>query len=127
MDEPITVVLADDHNVVRMGLKAYFNTLSDIQVIGEAASGEEAVQLVISGKPDVILMDVKMPIMSGVEATTQILAEMPDMKILALSIYANDEFLTNMMRAGAVGYILKGCDNSELFGAIRRAADSHMK
>ena len=74
--------------------------------------------------PDIILMDVKMPIMDGAEATSRILAEMPGMKILALSIYDDEGFMAGMMRAGVLGYILKGCDTEELSGAIRRAIGS---
>jgi DNA-binding NarL/FixJ family response regulator len=121
------VLIVDDHQEIRDVLALMIDSQNDMVVIGKAEGGDKAIAMTRDRLPDVILMDVKMPIMDGIEATSRILAEMPDMKILALSIYANDEFLTNMMRAGAVGYILKGCDNSELFGAIRRAADSHMK
>jgi DNA-binding NarL/FixJ family response regulator len=121
------VLIVDDHQEFRDVLALMIDSQNDMVVIGKAESGEIAIAMTRERLPDVILMDVKMPIMSGVEATSRILAEMPDMKILALSIYANDEFLTNMMRAGTMGYLLKGCDNDELFGAIRRAAGLRMK
>jgi DNA-binding NarL/FixJ family response regulator len=117
------VLIVDDHGVFRSGLKAVINHQADMEVIAEAEDGEKAIALTRELLPDVILMDVKMPVMDGAEATSRILAEMPGMKILALSIYEDDEFMAGMMRAGALGYILKGCDSEELAGAIRRAAD----
>jgi len=116
------VLIVDDHGVFRGGLKAVINHQPDMEVIGEAEDGEKAIALTRQLLPDVILMDVKMPVMDGAEATSRILAEMPGMKILALSIYADDEFMAGMMRAGALGYILKGCDSEELSAAIRSAA-----
>ena len=118
------VLIVDDHRVFRDGLKLVINHQDDMEVVGEAENGERAVVLTRELLPDVILMDVKMPIMDGAEATSRILAEMPAMKILALSIYADDGFMANMMRAGALGYILKGCDSEELSGAIRRTVGS---
>jgi len=116
------VLIVDDHKGFRDGLKAVINNQADMEVIEEAENGQKAVELARKLHPDVILMDVKMPVMDGAEATKQILAEMPGMKILALSIYADDGFMANMMRAGALGYILKGCDSDELSAAIRGAA-----
>jgi DNA-binding NarL/FixJ family response regulator len=118
------VLIVDDHGVFRNGLKAVINHQADMEVIGEAEDGEKALVMTRELLPDVILMDVKMPVMDGAEATSRILAEMPGMKILALSIYDDDEFMAGMMRAGALGYILKGCDSEELSDAIRRAAGS---
>jgi DNA-binding NarL/FixJ family response regulator len=118
------VLIVDDHGVFRNGLKAVINYQADMEVVGEAENGQEAIARARELHPDVILMDVKMPIMDGAEATSRILAEMPDMKILALSIYADDEFMAGMMRAGALGYILKGCDSEELTNDIRKAAGS---
>ena len=116
------VLIVDDHRGFRDGLKAVINLQADMEVVGEAQDGEKAIALTRELLPDVILMDVKMPGMDGAEATSRILAEMPGMKILALSIYADDGFMANMMHAGALGYILKGCDSEELYGAIRKAA-----
>jgi DNA-binding NarL/FixJ family response regulator len=118
------VLIVDDHRVFRDALKMLIDRQHDMEVIGEAESGEKSVSMARELLPDVILMDVKMPIMDGAEATRRILAEMPSMKILAFSIYADDEFMAGMMRAGAVGYILKGCDYLELCDVIRRAAGS---
>jgi len=118
----IRVLIVDDHGVFRNGLKAVINHQADMEVVGEAEDGEKAVALTRELQPDIILMDVKMPVLDGAETTSRILSEMPGMKILALSIYADDGFMTNMMRAGALGYILKGCDTEELSDAIRRIA-----
>ena len=118
----IRVLIVDDHGVFRNGLKAVINHQSDMEVVGEAEDGEKAIALTRELLPDIILMDVKMPVLDGAETTSRILSEMPGMKILALSIYADDGFMANMMRAGALGYILKGCDTGELSDAIRRIA-----
>ena len=116
------VLIVDDHQVFRDGLKVVINHQTDMEVVGEAEDGEKAIALTRELLPDIILMDVKMPFMDGAEATSRILAEMPGMKILALSIYADDGFMASMMRAGALGYILKGCDIEELSDTIRRTA-----
>ena len=118
------ILIADDHLAFREGLKAVINHEIDMEVVGEAENGKKAVALTREVLPDVILMDVKMPVMDGAEATRQILAELPGIKILALSIYDDNGFTAGMMRAGALGYILKGCDPQELFDAIRRTAGS---
>jgi DNA-binding NarL/FixJ family response regulator len=120
----IRVLIVDDHSVFRDGLKVAIDRENDMEVIGEAGSGQVAVALARELRPDVILMDVKMPVMDGAEATRLILSEMPGMKVLALSIYADDRYMENMMSAGALAYILKGCDSQELAGIIRRVAGS---
>ena len=117
------VLIVDDHQAFRSGLKAVIDRQFGMEVVGEAGDGEKAIALARDLLPDIILMDVKMPIMNGAEATSRILAEMPGMKILALSIYDDDEFMASMMRAGALGYILKGCDSKELSEAIRQVIE----
>jgi two-component system, NarL family, response regulator NreC len=118
----IRVLIVDDNRVFRDGLKLVINSQSDMEVVGEAENGEKATTMARELHPDIILMDVKMPVMDGTEATNRIRAEMPGMKILALSIYADEGFMAGMMRAGALGYILKGCDSDELSAAIRGTA-----
>jgi DNA-binding NarL/FixJ family response regulator len=118
------VLIVDDHRVFRDGLKLVINHQADMEVVGEVEDGEKAITLTRELLPDVILMDVRMPVMDGTEATSRILAEIPNMKILALSIYADDGFMVGMMRAGALGFILKGCDSKELTDIIRRTVGS---
>jgi DNA-binding NarL/FixJ family response regulator len=116
------ILIVDDNRIYRDVLKALINRQTDMEVIGEAEDGEKAVALTRELLPDIILMDVNMPVMDGAKATCRILAEMPSMKILALSIQAEDGFMASMMQAGARGYILKGCRSEDLFGIIRRTA-----
>jgi DNA-binding NarL/FixJ family response regulator len=118
------ILIVDDHRAFREGLRAVINHQSDMEVVGVAEDGQKALAMTRDLLPDIILMDVKMPVMDGTEATSRILSEIPGMKILALSIYADDEFMEGMMRAGALGYILKGCDSEELSAAIRNAVGS---
>ncbi len=121
MENVIRIILVDDHNMVRMGLKAYFSTLPDIQVIGEAASGEEAVRLAAELTPDVILMDLLMPGMDGVEATRQVKKVSPHTQVIVVTSYHEDEHIFPAIRAGALSYVLKDIDPDELAEAIRRA------
>jgi len=115
-----TILIVDDHELFRDGLKRLLSCQSDMEVVGEAKNGQESIPLAHKLQPDVILMDVKMPVMDGIEATRRILSEMPGMKILALSMYSGDGFDSGMMQAGAVGYILKGGDFEELVDTIRK-------
>ena len=118
---PIRVMLVDDHRVVRMGLKAYLSTLPDIQVVGEAGTGEEAVQLASELAPDVVLMDLLMPGMDGVEATRRIKKASPRTQVIVLTSYHEDEHIFPAIRAGALSYVLKDIDPDDLAEAIRRA------
>lgn len=119
--EKISVLLVDDHNMVRMGLRAYFSTLADIEVIGEAPTGAEAVRLVGELAPDVILMDLLMPGMDGVEATRQIKKISPSTQVIVLTSYHEDEHIFPAIRAGALSYVLKDIDPDDLADTIRRA------
>jgi NarL family two-component system response regulator LiaR len=121
MTRPITLLIVDDHNVVRLGLKAYFNTLKDIQVVGEAASGEEAVAFVTRQPPDVVLMDLIMPGMDGVEATQRLKKASPTTEVIVLTSYHDDEHIFPAIRAGALSYVLKDVDPDDLADAVRRA------
>jgi DNA-binding NarL/FixJ family response regulator len=118
------ILLVDDHQMYRDGLKALLSLQNDMEIVGEAKNGQEAIARTRELHPNVILMDVKMPVMDGVEATRRILAELPDMKILALTMCSTEECSYGIMRAGAMGYILKGGDFEELTTAIREAAGS---
>src|SRR5512135_3485011 len=118
------VLIVDDHGAFREALAALVNRETDMEVVGQAENGEKAVALARELLPDVILMDVKMPVMDGIEATRRIRAEMAGMKILALSMYSDDGFISDMKRAGALGFLMKGGDFEELAGAIRRTAGS---
>ena len=123
MPDPITVMLVDDHGVVRMGLKAYFNTLPDIQVVAEAASGEEALRLAAEHAPDVVVMDLIMPGMDGVEATRRLKKTSPRTQVIVLTSYHEDEHIFPAIRAGALSYVLKDIDPDDLAEAIRRARE----
>ena len=115
-----SILIVDDHEKYRNVLKELINREADMEVIGEAKNGKRAVELASELQPDIILMDIKMPVMDGIEATRQILAKKNGIKILALSIYPDESFKSDMLRSGALGYILKGCDFEELSGAIRK-------
>jgi NarL family two-component system response regulator LiaR len=119
--EKISVLLVDDHSVVRMGLRAYFQTLPDIEVVGEAGAGADAVRLVGELAPDVVLMDLLLPGMDGVEATRQIKKVSPATQVIVLTSYHEDEHIFPAIRAGALSYVLKDIDPDELADSIRRA------
>jgi DNA-binding NarL/FixJ family response regulator len=115
----IKVLIADDHQIVRQGLRTLLEKEPDLQVVAEADDGRATVQLVREMLPDVVIMDVAMPDLNGIEATRQIVAEFPKIKVIALSMYADRRFVVNMLKAGASGYLLKECAFEELVRAIR--------
>jgi two-component system, NarL family, response regulator NreC len=115
----IRILVADDHQIVREGLRKLLETEQDMEVVGEAEDGRAALELARKLIPDVVVMDVKMPKMTGIDASRQIHAESPGTKIIALSIYEDLRFVTNMFRAGAKGYLLKECAFEELAQAVR--------
>jgi len=118
---PIRILIADDHPVFRFGMRALLETETDFEVVGEASTGNEAVTLTDELQPDVILMDITMPGMNGVEATRQILDRHPETGILIVTML-DDDTLVPAMRAGARGYLLKGADGEETLRAIRAVA-----
>ncbi len=118
----LRVVLADDHQVIREGLRTLIEEQSDMEVVAEAANGREAIRLCGEMKPQVVVMDVAMPDLNGIEATRQIMAECPTTKVLALSMHADKHYAAGMLGAGAAGYVLKDCAFEELADAIRRVA-----
>ena len=116
------IVLADDHPVVRRGLRALIDTLDGLEVVGEATDGEEAVREAQLLRPDVVLMDVRMPGLDGVEATKRVRAACPETAVLVLTMYDEDATVLAAMRAGASGYLLKGADQEEIAAAVRAVA-----
>ena len=115
----IRVLIADDHQVVREGLSAILNAKEDIEVIGEARDGVEAVEKAKEFKPDVVLMDISMPRMNGVEATRRIKLDQPQIGIVVLTMYEEEEYIFDLVKAGATGYMLKNSDSSQIIKAIR--------
>lgn len=115
----ITVLLADDHTVVREGLSRLLEAESDVQVVGEAATGRKAVELAQKLSPDVVIMDIAMPQMNGLEATRQILKARPEMKVLILSAHSDDAYVASVMALGAAGYLIKQTSSHFLAEAIR--------
>jgi NarL family two-component system response regulator LiaR len=122
MTESISVLLVDDHSVVRQGVRAFLVTQPDITVVGEAASGEEAIKLTEQYVPDVILMDLIMPNMDGVEATRRVKQVSPRSQVVVLTSYHEDEHILPALKAGALSYILKDVSAEELASAVRKAA-----
>ena len=118
----ITVLLADDHTVVREGLRALLECEDDIEVVGEAHNGREAVQLTKKLMPAVVVMDIAMPRLNGLEATRQILQALPDVRVVILSAYCDDEYIEKVVRLGAVGYLIKHTSALVLSKAIRKAS-----
>ncbi|MEZ4638055.1 MAG: response regulator transcription factor [Caldilineaceae bacterium] len=118
--EPIRVLIADDHTIVRSGILALLETIDGTDVIAEAADGQEAVDKSAQLRPDVILMDLEMPVMDGVAAIETILARQDDVRVLVLSSFAGDDRVFPAMKAGALGYLLKDSDPDELVEAIRQ-------
>ncbi|HXY31956.1 MAG TPA: response regulator transcription factor [Gemmatimonadaceae bacterium] len=120
--DTIRVVLADDHTVVRAGLKAVLSTARDIEVVGEAKNGREAVALVNRLSPDVVLMDLSMDEMDGTAATKEILAKKLPTRVLVLTMHAEEEYLIPVLEAGAAGYLMKNVADRELVDAVRAVA-----
>lgn len=119
---PIKVLLVEDQHIIRQGIHALLEKESDIKVVGEAVDGRAAIIQARELKPDVIMMDISMPNMNGIEATRKILAENPDIKIIALTIHTEDIFISGMLLSGASGYLLKYCFLDELVQAIKTVA-----
>lgn len=117
---PIRVLLVDDHAIVRKGLQALLAEIDDIEVVGEAGNGEESIAQAALLRPDVILMDIVMPTMDGIEATRQITQRQPEARVLALTSFAGDDQVFPAIKAGALGYLLKDSDPAALIQAIRK-------
>jgi two-component system response regulator NreC len=119
----LRILIADDHGVLRAGLRALLNTEPDMEVVGEAANGREVLKLATRLRPDVVLMDVSMPEIDGLEATRLLVEEQPQVRVLLLTIHEDEALLREGIRAGAAGYIIKRAVESELINAIRATAD----
>lgn len=122
MKKPIRILLADDHLVVRMGLAAIVNLEDDMELVGEAGNGEEAVRLAKALKPDIVVMDLMMPVQCGADATAIIARELPEAKILVLTTFSDSGDVRRALAAGAVGAIVKDSSHDELIAAIRAVA-----
>jgi DNA-binding NarL/FixJ family response regulator len=118
----ITVLLADDHTIVRKGLRALVESEEDIEVVGEAETGRDAVSLAHELLPNVVVMDLAMPLLNGMEATRQITRELPSTRVLVLSSHADEEYVQRLTEAGAIGYLVKQSVAEELLTAIREAS-----
>lgn len=122
---PITICLADDHAVVRDGLQLLLETQPDIRVIGLAANGREAVQLVRTLKPNLVIMDISMPELNGIDATQQIMVFAPSTRVIILSMHATSEHIFRALDAGAMGYVLKESAGKEVLNAVRAVVAGH--
>ena len=118
----IRIIIADDHTLLRDGLRALFASVSDIEVAGEAENGADVITKADQLQPDVILMDIQMPGINGIQATRQIVKKHPDIGVIVVTMYKDDDSVFAAMRAGARGYILKGADQEEMLRAIRAVA-----
>jgi NarL family two-component system response regulator LiaR len=122
----IRILITDDHGVVRQGLRMFLSLDPEIEVVGEATNGQEALALARDLKPDVVLMDLLMPVMDGIEATRAIRSELPEVEVIALTSVLDDGSVTGAVRAGALGYLLKDTDSEELGRAIKAAAEGRV-
>jgi DNA-binding NarL/FixJ family response regulator len=125
MNELITVLLVDDHQMVRTGLATLLGSTEDLRVVAQAGDGEQAVAEAARTYPDVVLMDLSMPGMDGVEATRLILADHPEVRVVVLTSFSDRDRVNDALAAGAVGYLLKDCEPADLLAAVRSAAAGH--
>jgi DNA-binding NarL/FixJ family response regulator len=121
----IRVLVVDDHQLVRAGLSTLLRAADDIEVVGEAADGQQAIDAARAVRPDVTLMDLSMPVLDGVAATRQLLADDPAMRVVALTSFSDRQRVTDVLAAGAVGYLLKDSRPDDLLAAVRAAASGH--
>ncbi|MDQ6695125.1 MAG: response regulator transcription factor [Chloroflexota bacterium] len=117
--ERLRLLIADDHPLFRKGMRALLLSAQDLEVVGEASTGQEVIELAATLQPDVILMDVQMPVVNGIEATRQILHTSPHVRILVITLFEDDESVFSALRAGALGYVLKDAKEEDILRAIR--------
>lgn len=120
--KPVRVILADDHTLVRAGIRALLEKLPGVEVVGEASDGREVLNLVGTHRPDVVLMDIAMPGLNGLEAAARMAKEFPDVRVIILSMHHNEEYVWRALKAGAAGYLLKKAATAELATALQRVA-----
>lgn len=120
----IRVLLSDDHRIVREGLRTLLDKEPDIEVVGEAEDGRSMLELARKLKPQVVIMDITMPDLNGMDATRKIIEELPDVKVLALSMHTDQQFVGGMLKAGAIGYLPKDCASEELVRAVHTVASN---
>jgi DNA-binding NarL/FixJ family response regulator len=120
--KPIRVMLADDHTLVRAGIRALLEKLPGVEVVGEAGDGREVLNLIKQHQPDVVLMDISMPGLNGLEAAVRMAKEFPDVRVIILSMHHNEEYVSRALKAGAAGYLLKKAATAELATALQRVA-----
>jgi two-component system, NarL family, response regulator NreC len=123
-NQPVRIILADDHQIVRQGLRILLEAEPDMEIVAEADNGRKVLKLAQDLLPDVIIMDLSMPELNGIEATRQILSGAPEVKVIALSMHSDSLFVLNMIKSGASGYLLKDCALEELVKAIRAVVDN---
>jgi DNA-binding NarL/FixJ family response regulator len=123
VESTIRILIADDHAVVREGLRAMLGSEIDMEVVGEAATGKEVVERAVELRPDVILMDIQMPDVNGIEATRRILESNPNAGVVVLTMFEDDDSVFSAMRSGARGYVLKGAPPSEILKVLRAVAE----
>lgn len=119
---PLTLLLADDHQILRQGLKALLQVIPDFRLVGEAADGPETIRLVEKLQPDILILDLMLPALNGMEVTRHVTRRWPRTRVVILSMHANEAYVVEALRAGAVGYVLKEGGADELLKAIRHAA-----
>jgi DNA-binding NarL/FixJ family response regulator len=121
VSEPIRILIADDHGIVRSGLKLLLDRQDDMRVVAEAEDGVEALEKVVAERPDLVILDVSMPRMTGIQATHEIKRQAPDTQVLILSMHDDERYLFEALRAGAAGYVLKRAADEDLLDAVRAA------
>jgi DNA-binding NarL/FixJ family response regulator len=119
MMKPTRVLIADDHNLVRAGIRSLLQTMEGIEVVAEAGDGHDTLRLIKMHRPDVVLIDIAMPGLNGLEATARVAKESPGVRMIILSMHSNEEYVLQALRAGAAGYLVKGADTAELEIAIK--------